>query len=103
VIAMALESEPKLLLLDEPTTALDPQTRVLILELLKRLQKEFGFKILFVTHDMESASALCEDICIIKEGKLVESGNLQEVLRMPQEIYTKTLIEAGFTNRTFRK
>jgi len=52
---------------------------------------------------MESASALCEDICIIKEGKLVESGNLQEVLRMPQEIYTKTLIEAGFTNRTFRK
>lgn len=103
VIAMALESEPKLLLLDEPTTALDPQTRVLILELLKRLQKEFGFKILFVTHDMESATALCEDICIIKEGKLIESGKLEEVLRMPQEIYTKTLIEAGFTNRTFRK
>ena len=58
VIAMALESKPRLLLLDEPTTALDPQTKTVILELLKRLQKKENFLILFVTHDMIAASSL---------------------------------------------
>ncbi len=102
VIAMALESSPKLLLLDEPTTALDPKTRVIILDLLKELQKKFGFKILFVTHDMYSAEALCEDICVIKNGRVVESAKMQEVMRTPQQSYTKTLIEANFANREFR-
>ncbi len=102
VIAMALESSPKLLLLDEPTTALDPKTRVIILDLLKDLQKKFGFKILFVTHDMYSAEALCEDICVIKNGRVVESAKMQEVMRNPQQSYTKTLIEANFANREFR-
>ncbi|MEA2099341.1 MAG: ATP-binding cassette domain-containing protein [Campylobacterota bacterium] len=103
VIAMALSTKPKLLLLDEPTTALDPQTRVLILELLKELQKGYGFKILFVTHDMNAASSLCEDICVIKNGKVVESGVMESVLKKPQEDYTKILIEASFANRKFRK
>ncbi len=103
VIAMALSNRPKLLLLDEPTTALDPDTRVLIIELLKSLQREYGFKILFVTHDINSASALCEDICVIKDGKLVESGSMNEVLKRPQAEYTKTLIEANFANRKFRE
>ena len=103
VIAMALESEPKLLLLDEPTTALDPENRVLILELLHKLQDEFGFKILFVTHDMKSASMLCEDICVIKDGRLVESGDMKSVLLNPQALYTKTLIESNFANREFRE
>lgn len=102
VIAMALESEPKLLLLDEPTTALDPTTRDIILNLLRELQKEFEFKILFVTHDMNSASSLCEDICVIKNGKVVESGNMDFILQNPQAEYTKTLIEANFANRKFR-
>ncbi len=103
VIAMALESSPKLLLLDEPTTALDPKTRVVILELLGELQKRFGFKILFVTHDMYAAEVLCEDICVIKKGKVVESGKMKEVINNPQEPYTKTLIDANFANREFRK
>jgi len=103
VIAMALSRQPKLLLLDEPTTALDPQTRVLILELLKELQKEYGFKILFVTHDMNAASSLCTDICVIKNGKVVESGAMESVLKKPQEDYTKILIEASFANRKFRE
>ena len=68
IIAMALEHQPKLVLLDEPTTALDPKTRVVILELLKEFQAKFGFKILFVTHDMNAAKSLCEDICIIKNA-----------------------------------
>ena len=103
VIAMALSNRPKLLLLDEPTTALDPDTRVLIINLLKDLQKEYRFKILFVTHDMNSASSLCEDICVIKDGRVVESGSMEEVLKNPQAEYTKTLIEANFANRKFRK
>lgn len=103
VLAMALESEPKLLMLDEPTTALDPQTRVLILDLLRDLQREFGFKILFVTHDITSAEALCDEICVIKEGHVVESGKLEDILKNPKESYTKTLIDANFANRNFRE
>ncbi len=103
VVAMALSNKPKLLLLDEPTTALDPDTRAVILELLKRLQKELKFRILFVTHDMNSAISLCEDICVIKDGKIVESGKMQTVLQNPQNIYTKTLIDANFANRKFRE
>ncbi len=103
VIAMALSNKPKLLMLDEPTTALDPDTRVLILDLLKSLQEKYGFKVLFVTHDMNSASSLCEDICVIKNGKVVESGVMSEVLLEPQSQYTKTLIEANFANRKFRE
>ena len=102
VIAMALSSEPKLLLLDEPTTALDPQTRDLIVDLLHRLQKKEGFKMLFVTHDISSAENLCEDICVIKEGKVVESGSMSGVLQDPQQEYTKTLIQANFATRKFR-
>ncbi|MDQ1337689.1 MAG: peptide/nickel transport system ATP-binding protein [Campylobacterota bacterium] len=102
VIAMALSCNPELILLDEPTTALDPQTRVMILELLKELQREFGFKILFVTHDMSSAKILCEDICVIKDGKVVESGKMQEVLQNPIAEYTKILMDANFANRKFR-
>ena len=103
VIAMALSSKPKLLLLDEPTTALDPDTRVLIIELLKKLQKQESFKILFVTHDISSAKSLCEDIWIIKEGLVIEYGRMNEVMRTPKQEYTKTLIEANFANRKFRE
>ena len=103
VVAMALESKPKLLMLDEPTTALDPQNTKLILDLLKSLQKKEGFKMLFVTHDMNSASYLCEDICVIANGKVVESGIMQEILQNPKKDYTQTLIDANFANREFRR
>lgn len=103
VIAMALASEPKLLMLDEPTTALDPSTRILILKLLKKLQGKYGFKILFVTHDMNSAKDLCEHICVIKDGHLVEYGKMKDILASPDTVYTKKLIEANFANRNFRE
>jgi ABC-type glutathione transport system ATPase component len=102
VIAMALSSKPKLLLLDEPTTALDPKTRVVIIDLLKSLQEEFGFKILFVTHDIHSASQLCESICVIQAGCIEEMGIMGSVLENPQHEYTKRLIEASFALRDFR-
>ena len=103
VIAMALESSPRLLLLDEPTTALDPDTRVLILDLLKKLQKKEQFLMLFVTHDISSASYLCEDLCVIQNGQVVEDGIMSDILHNPKQNYTKTLIEANFANRNFRE
>ena len=103
VIAMALSSHPKLLLLDEPTTALDPKTRVVIIDLLKSLQKELGFKMLFVTHDIHSASQLCDTICVIQKGTIQESGMMQNVLQNPHSEYTKRLIEASFSQRKFRE
>lgn len=102
VIAMALESRPKLLLLDEPTTALDPKNRVVVLELFKKLQQEFDFKILFVTHDIASASRLCDDICVVKDGKVVEKGSMQDIIKNAKQEYTQVLIEANFANREFR-
>jgi ABC-type glutathione transport system ATPase component len=102
VIIIALEKNPKLMLLDEPTTALDPETRTLIIELLKYLQEELEFKILFVTHDMESAKGLCEDIVVIKEGEVIEEGKLFKVINRPTQEYTKVLIESNFAHREFR-
>ena len=103
IIAIALENNPKLLMLDEPTTALDSITTDKILNLLKELSVKNGFKILFVTHDINSAKKLCEDICVIKDGKVVENGKMSKVLQNPKELYTKQLIEANFANRKFRK
>jgi peptide/nickel transport system ATP-binding protein len=102
IIAMALENEPKLMLLDEPTTALDPQTRILILDMLRDLQTEFGFKILFVTHDIYAAKKLCKDICVIKDGEIIEVGLMSDLILKPTQEYTKILIQANFTNREFR-
>ena len=103
VIAMALESLPKLLLLDEPTTALDPKTTRTILDLLLKLQKEIGFLMLFVTHEINAAAKVCEDICVIKNGRVVEYGKTDLVLKNPKDPYTKELIEANFANRNFRE
>jgi len=103
VIAMALDREPQLILLDEPTTALDPKNRNLILDLLRDLQKKHGFKMLFVTHDMNSAKMICDEICVIKDGRVVESSDMKTLFASPQQAYTKTLIDANFANRDFRR
>ena len=74
----------------------------MIIELLTYLQEELDFKILFVTHDMESARGLCEDIVVIKKGKVVEEGNLFTVMENTQDAYTKELIDSNFAHRKFR-
>lgn len=102
VVAIALGSRPKLLLLDEPTTALDPVSKESMIELLKTLQGKMNFSMLFVTHDMSSASALCEDICIIYKGRMIERGIIEEVIHAPKEPYTQALIDAEFKTRGFR-
>lgn len=103
VVAMALASQPSLLLLDEPTTALDPAAKKVMTALLKSLQERLGFSTLFVTHDMGVASELCEDICVLKEGKIIEEGKMHSVLQNPQDSYTRRLIDADFKTREFRK
>ncbi|MDD4856192.1 MAG: ATP-binding cassette domain-containing protein [Sulfuricurvum sp.] len=102
VVAMALASRPSLLLLDEPTTALDPAAKKVMTTLLKSLQERLGFSTLFVTHDMGVASDLCEDICVLKEGKIIEEGKMENVLQNPQDGYTRRLIDADFKTREFR-
>jgi peptide/nickel transport system ATP-binding protein len=103
VIAMALEKSPRLLLLDEPTTALDPQTKEQILVLLKKLAKEEGFCMLYVTHDILSAKELCSEMAVIQKGRIVEYAKSEEIINNPKESYTKMLIEANFANRNFRQ
>lgn len=102
IIAIALSHKPKMLLLDEPTTALDSELKEQILKLIKSLQKSTGFKIFFVTHDIGSVPLLCENIAVINQGKIVESGKIDDILSHPKQEYTKRLIEANFKNREFR-
>ena len=103
VLAMALASYPKLILLDEPTTALDPNLREDMLTLLIQLHKKYKFKMLFVTHDIEIASRLCSDMLVIKKGRVVEFGKSKDILASPKSSYTKELIEANFARREFRE
>lgn len=103
VIAIALSQNPKLLLLDEPTTALDSKNKELILTLLENLQKDLNLKMLFVTHDIFSIKNICEDIVILRNGIIVESGKTKDILINPSHEYTKELINSDFKNKKFRE
>jgi len=102
VIALSLSNNPKLLLLDEPTTALDTKNKYNFLNILKKLQKKLDFKFLFVTHDIEILRDFCEFGYILKDGKIIESGSIEDILNNPKESYTKKLVESNFANRGFR-
>ena len=103
VIAIAISQNPKLLLLDEPTTALDTKNKEIILDLLKKLIKNLNLKILYVTHDIYSIKNLCEDIIILKDGTIVENGKADDVLSNPKNPYTIELINSNFINKKFRE
>ncbi|KIM11213.1 MAG: ABC transporter ATP-binding protein [Sulfuricurvum sp. PC08-66] len=103
VIALALEHAPKVLLLDEPTTALDSTNKNAILAMLGALQQELGFVMLYVTHDIESVMGLCDTIAVLSKGRIVEQGSLQEVVHHPQNAYTQALLAASFSKREFRQ
>lgn len=102
IVAMALSLEPKLLLLDEPTTALDDENKERILQLIKKLSQTFNFDILFVTHDLLAIEGICEEVGILHHGKMVEKGFSVEILNHPQKEYTQALLRAGFKQRSFR-
>jgi peptide/nickel transport system ATP-binding protein len=94
MIAMALLSRPKLLIADEPTTALDATIGGQVLALLKRLQREQGFAMLFISHDVTAVSRVSERIAVLYAGKIVEDGATADVLGDPQHPYTKGLLGA---------
>ena len=103
IFAIALVNAPKLILLDEPTTALDSELRDDMIKLLKELQDKLKFKMLFVTHEIDLAANLCEDMVILKSGVVVESGKSADIISNPKESYSRLLIESNFKNREFRR
>jgi microcin C transport system ATP-binding protein len=94
MIAMALANEPDLLIADEPTTALDVTVQAQILALLKELQKRLGMAMLFITHDLGIVRKLADRVCVMKEGKIVETGPVEHVFSSPQHPYTRALLGA---------
>ena len=102
VIAIAISRDVKLLLLDEPTTALDFENKTNIIKIIKELQNTLDIKILFVTHDIESIKDICEDTVIIKSGKIIEFGKTDIILNNPTHEYTKKLLDSNFKNKKFR-
>lgn len=94
MIAAAIVNRPKLLLLDEPTTALDVTIQAQILEMLKKLNRESGISMLFISHNLNVVRKLCRRVAVMQRGVLVENGETGQVFYHPQHPYTKRLIEA---------
>src|SRR5579871_4086443 len=92
MIAMALVLEPKLLIADEPTTALDVTTQKQILTLIRDLQRDHGTAVLFITHDMGVVAEIADRVAVMRQGRLVESGALNAILRTPAMDYTRNLL-----------
>lgn len=94
VIAMALILKPALLIADEPTTALDVTTQKQILLLIKELQQRQGTAVMFITHDFGVVADIADRIVVMNQGRIVESGTRDDILRRPKEKYTRTLISS---------
>jgi microcin C transport system ATP-binding protein len=94
MIAMALANEPDLLIADEPTTALDVTVQAQILLLLKEIQTRLGMAMLFITHDLGIVRKLADTVCVMKQGRIVETGAVERVFTQPQHEYTRALLAA---------
>ena len=94
MIAMALACQPRLLIADEPTTALDVTIQAQIIELLEDLQKEFGMAVLMITHDLNMVKRFADHVCVMKEGEIVEQNNVQELFANTQHDYTNHLLNS---------
>ena len=91
MIAMALITRPELLIADEPTTALDVTVQAQILELIRRLQRELGMAVIFVTHDLGVVAGLCDRVQVMYAGRIVEKADAQTLFRSPLHPYTRAL------------
>ncbi|MCI8291927.1 MAG: ABC transporter ATP-binding protein [Hespellia sp.] len=94
MIAAAIVCRPKLLIADEPTTALDVNTQESILQLLRKLNQKYQVGILFISHNLRVIKSLCENVLVMKEGRIIERGKTEEIFEFPKQEYTKQLIAA---------
>lgn len=98
-IARALATNPSILLCDEATSALDPETTEAILELLKRINKEFNITVLVVTHEIQVIKEICNRVAVMEHGKVVETGSVLDVFSHPQEPMTKRFVQTVIPER----
>lgn len=99
MIAMALANAPKLLIADEPTTALDVTIQAQILDLLMDIKRDEGMSMLFITHDLNIVRKFADRVCVMKDGEIVEAGKTADIFDAPSHPYTKLLLEAEATGR----
>ena len=102
LIAMALINRPRLLIADEPTTALDVTVQAQVLELLKDLQRQYGLAMLFISHDLAVVGEVASRVAVMRAGLIVETGTTARILTAPEHPYTQSLLAAVPTLRTDR-
>ncbi|MGD0095654.1 MAG: ABC transporter ATP-binding protein [Terracidiphilus sp.] len=103
LIAMALINRPRLLIADEPTTALDVTVQAQVLELLRELQQKHGLAMLFISHDLAVVGHVASQVAVMRAGQIVEQGPSARILTAPQHVYTRSLLAAVPTLRTDRR
>jgi len=100
MIAIALALRPSLLVADEPTTALDVTVQKEILDLVARLQREFGLTVLWITHDFAVVAEIADDVAVMRDGRVVESGPVHRIFDHPEHEYTQSLLNSFTASRT---
>lgn len=94
MIAMAMSCNPKLLIADEPTTALDVTIQAQILDLMRKLQKDFNMGMILITHDLGVVAEMCQDVVVMYAGRVVEQGTVEDIFYRPKHHYTKGLLDS---------